>query len=235
MRCLLFKGNAVTKTFGLYKHEGIKAEVAPSLLIRDAKDCWGEEEIQMGLLIECRPLAVLDGADEEASLEPFEEFTGHSAMFDPVRWWRALQFLEALPVIEDDLLHFGIYWGTDRDPDSSFKHYADALRQAVGDQQYDEIMSRPVPQEIIRCSLCPLRCIGRDRRAHDPLEPGTSQDRGQASRLLAGVCRGEGSDRDSLRAVPVCLCRSPGMPLCARPEAEGVDLTPGRVANSSVR
>jgi len=148
MRRTLFKGTTSTKTFGLYKHERIEAEVMPSLIVREAKNCWDEEEIQMGILLECRPLVVQGGADEEASLEPFEEFNGHSAMLDPVRWWRALQFLEALPIIKDDLFYFGI-WGIDRDPDSSFRNYTDELRQAVGDQQYDEIMSRPVPEVII--------------------------------------------------------------------------------------
>ena len=133
MRRDLFKGNTSTKTFDLFEHWKIEAEVTPFLLMRDAKDCWGKEEIQMGILLECRPLAVLDGADEEASLEPFEEFNGYSAMLEPIRWWRALQFLEALPIVKDDLFHHGIYWGTDRDPDSSFKSDVDALRQAVGD------------------------------------------------------------------------------------------------------
>ena len=149
MRRDLFKGTTSTKTFDLFEHWSIEAEVTPSLIMRDAKGCWDEEEIRMGILLECRPLAVLDGADEEASLEPFEEFNGHSVTLDPVRWWRVLQFLEVLPIIKEDLFHNGIYWGIDRDPDSSFKSDVDALRQAVGDQQYHEIMSRPVPQEMI--------------------------------------------------------------------------------------
>jgi hypothetical protein len=149
MKRVLFKGNVLMKRFDLYNRRGIEVEMVASLIIRDAKGCWGEDEMHMGILLECAPLTVLDSTDGEISLEPFEEFNGHSAMFDPVRWWRALQFLEALPIIKDDLFHFGIYWGIDRDPDSSFKNHTDELRQAVGSEQYDEIMSRPVPEVIL--------------------------------------------------------------------------------------
>lgn len=150
MRRVLFKSNPLTKQLDLSDRRGIEAEVVPSLLLRDAKNCWDEDEVQMGILLECTPLAMCSAdGDEESSLSPFEEFNGHGCMLNPVRWWRALQFLEALPIVSDGLLHFDIYWGTDRHPDSVFKNRVDALRQAVGDEQYDKIMRRPVPQEII--------------------------------------------------------------------------------------
>lgn len=161
MRRVLFKGNTLTKQFDLYSRRGIEVEMTSTLVLRDAKDCWGEDEMQMGILLECIPQAVLDGADGETHLEPFEEFNGHGSLLDPVRWWRALQFLEALPVIEDSLFHFGIYWGIDRDPDSSFKNHTDELRQGVGSELYDKIMSRPVP-EVILALLIRMADEGQD-------------------------------------------------------------------------
>ncbi len=149
MRTILFKGNASTKKFELYNHRGVEAEVTPLIITEDAKDCWGKDEIRMGLLLECTSLTVLDGADEETSLEPFEEFNGYSAMYNPILWWRALQFLEAMPVI-GEIFDLEIYLGAGRYvPDSHFQRAVGEVREAVGDRNYEAIMSRSVPKEII--------------------------------------------------------------------------------------
>lgn len=153
MRTILFQGNTVIKQIDLYSHRGILAEVTPFVATKDAEDeddedARDEAEVQMGLLLQCTPLALLDDAHADASLEPFEVFWGHEAMCNPIFWWRAVQCVEAMPVLKDiDDLYWGV--GRRREPDGPFQREITNVRNAVGEQNYQKIMQHPLPAEII--------------------------------------------------------------------------------------
>ena len=142
MRRTLFPSKTLTKTLHrFHRQEDFKAEIALSIITQDAKNCWDEDEVRMGILLQYSD-------PDDGSLR--EEFSGLTdAMFDPIRWTRAMWILEALPVIDDMLFNCDLFWGIGHETSTIFQRAATRVRQAVGDQAYQEIMTRAIPQEVI--------------------------------------------------------------------------------------
>ena len=159
MRQTLFPSKTCTKTLHrFHRQEDVEAEITLSIIIQDAKNCWDEDEVHMGILLQYRDPD--DGSECEA-------FNGsNDAMFDPIRWTRALWILEALPVIDEMLFKCDLFWGIGRKTSTIFQRAAGRVRQAVGDQAYQEIMTRPIPQEVIDLLI---RVVDEGQNVHSAL------------------------------------------------------------------
>lgn len=160
-RRILFQGTPSVKTVNHYSHLSVDAVVTPLVVIQDGKDAWEDDELHWGLVLQCVPQSVLEDAreeeeDVESALEPFEIDTTFSAWSNPVRWWRALQLLEAMPVLDHRNLELDLWIATGRpDPDDTFDHsLIQELRDTFAEGfTYEEIMARPVPLEITQLTL----------------------------------------------------------------------------------
>lgn len=132
-------------------------EMTPQLVLQQTEEA--EEELLMGFLFYCKPLALCEETLRTGTSilpEPYEQDTLLPGRMDPVRWWRALQLLEAIPVINENILPLkllisDLFLATRRHEPGSYVQMATAraLNALAPDQSYDEIMSRSVPIEII--------------------------------------------------------------------------------------
>lgn len=182
-RRILFQGTPTVKTVKHYSHLNVEAVVTPLVVLQDGKDAWGEDELCWGLVLQCIPQSVLENARAEEedvvhALEPFEIDNTFSAWSNPVRWWRALQLLEAMPTLNHRNLGLNLWIATGRpDPDDTFDQ--DSIQELRGTLEkgfvYEEIMARPVPSEILQLTL-QLLDEGQDMNVHDltdEIEAGT--------------------------------------------------------------
>jgi hypothetical protein len=157
MRRVLFQGSPMKKTYMAPSMSPAMLEITPQMILQQTEEA--EEELLMGFLFHCRPQSLSEETQRiETSIlpEPYEQDTLLPDRMDPVRWWRALQLFEATPVVNEnilplDLLLANLFLATRRHEPGSYvqKVTARALRALAPDQSYDEIMSRPVPIEII--------------------------------------------------------------------------------------
>ena len=142
MRHTLFPSTTLTKILHhFHRREDVEAEITLSIITQDAKNCWDEDEVRMGILLQ------YSDPDNGSLLEEFSGLT--DAMFDPIRWTRAMWILEALPVIDEMLFNCDLFWGIGHESSTIFQRAAERVRQAVGDQAYQKIMARPIPQEVV--------------------------------------------------------------------------------------
>ncbi len=133
----------------------MQAQVTPLLVLEDTVGMWGETQVSMGLLLHCTPITLLEEGDDdkELTLEPLEIFAELSRLIDPVRGWRALHILEALPRVEDRFFFLDLFIATERDePDDTYhQRIQQEMRAKFEDPHtYDEIMSRAVPMTILQ-------------------------------------------------------------------------------------
>jgi hypothetical protein len=186
MRRILFQGTPTVKVVKHYTHPNVEAEVTPLIVIQDGKDAWEDNELHWGLVLQCTPRSVLadaryeQGENPTNALEPFEVNTTFSAWSNPVRWWRALQLLEAMPVLDHRNLDLGLWIATDRsDKDDTFAQdrIEELCSTFVAGYSYEEIMARPVPMEILQLTVQlvdeGLDMYGVQRDLTDEIEAGT--------------------------------------------------------------
>ncbi|MGH2496518.1 MAG: hypothetical protein ACRDIV_17610 [Ktedonobacteraceae bacterium] len=142
MRRTLFPAKTLTKILHhLGRQEDFEAEITLSIITQDAKNCWDEDEVRMGILLQ------YSDPDDGSAREVFNGL--NDSMYDPIRWTRAIWVLEALPVINLTLFNCDLFWGIGHESSTTFQRVAAKVRQAVGDQAYREIMARPIPMEVI--------------------------------------------------------------------------------------
>lgn len=142
MRQTLFPSTTCTKKLHhFHRQEDFEAEITLSIITQDAKNCRDEDEVRMGILLQ------YSDPDDGSLLEAFNGIT--NAMFDPIRWTRAMWVLEALTIIDDMLFGYDLFWGIGHEASTLFQWAAERVRQAVGDQAYQEIMARPIPKHAI--------------------------------------------------------------------------------------
>lgn len=157
MRRILFQGITVKKLTNHYSHPKVEAEVTPLIVIQDGKDAWGDDELHWGLILQCTPQALLEVVkDTTATLAPFEIDSTFSGWDNPVRWWLALQLLETMPILNHRNLGLHLWIATGRpDPDDSLDlSIIEELRGTLaGGYSYEEIMSRPVPMEVVDLTI----------------------------------------------------------------------------------
>jgi len=181
MRRILFQGTTAVKVIHHYSHPKVEAEITPLIVVQDGKDAWGDDELHWGLILQCTPRTLLEEAGDPANaLEPFEIDSTFSAWSNPVRWWRALQLLEAMPTLGRRNLGLHLWIATGRpDPDDDFdQNVIEELRSTLGEgHDYEEIMSRPVPMDIIKLTI---QLVDEEQDMHgmeyditDELEAGT--------------------------------------------------------------
>jgi hypothetical protein len=157
MRRVLFQGSPIKKTYIAPGMSSAMLEMTPQLILQQTEEA--EEELLMGFLFHCRPLSLsaeIQRTETSILPEPYEQDILLPDRMDPVRWWRALQLFEAIPVVNEnilplDLLLANLFLATRRHEPGSYVQMvtARALNALAPDQSYDEIMSRPVPIEII--------------------------------------------------------------------------------------
>src|SRR5579859_2005075 len=185
-RRILFQGTSSVKQIKHYTHPYVEAEVTPIAVIQEGKNVWGEDELLWGLVLQCVPRSVLadarydEGEEQIRALEPFEIDNTFSAWSNPTRWWRALQLLEAMPVLDHRNLGLDLWIATDRpDPEDTFEQrIIEELRSTLAEgYNYEEIMGRPVPLEMIQLTI---RLVDEGQDMHgaqcdltDEIEAGT--------------------------------------------------------------
>jgi hypothetical protein len=157
MRRVLFQGTPMKKTHIAPSVPPVVLEMTPQLVLQQADEA--EEEPLMGFLFHCRPLVLCEETLPTGTNilpKPFEQDALLPGRMDPIRWWRALQLFEAIPVVNEHLLPLklllsDLFLATRRHEPGSYvqKVTASARNTLSPDQSYDEIMRRPVPIEII--------------------------------------------------------------------------------------
>ncbi|MBA2679682.1 MAG: hypothetical protein H0U76_14945 [Ktedonobacteraceae bacterium] len=155
MRRTLFLGSSSTKALHHSGHPEMKARITPSILLEDRLTDRNTSETRMGILLYCTPTKVLREEDGTC-LEPFEIFNGHAAWIDPVRWWRALQLIEAMPCITSRVFRLNLFLAAGRyeRDDLHYQEIVAIVRQAMTDPSlYEEIMARPVPTNVVALTI----------------------------------------------------------------------------------
>ncbi len=157
MRRILFQGTTAVKVIHHYSHPKVEAEITPLLVVQDGKDAWGDDELHWGLILQCTPRTLLEEAGDPANaLEPFEIDNTFSAWSNPIRWWRALQLIEAMPTLDHRNIGLHLWIATERpESDDDFdRGVIEELRNTLGEgYDYEEIMARPVPREITQLTV----------------------------------------------------------------------------------
>lgn len=102
--------------------------------------------------MQCTPLKLLTEENPQEHEASFELVGLTSAFNDLILWWRTLQLLEALPVIDDTHFYIDLFIAAGRaDADDDYEQQIiQEIRSLLGDACYEEILCRPVPLEIIR-------------------------------------------------------------------------------------
>lgn len=157
-RRILFQGPVARKMVKHYAHPHIEAEVIPLVVIQEGKNPWGDDELRWGMILQCLPQPVLKARGKEGKdlLTPFEIDITFAGWSNPVRWWRALQLLDAIPVLDHRNLGLALWIATDR-PDEDDTGDRESIEELCStfreDCNYEEIMARPVPTEIIQLTV----------------------------------------------------------------------------------
>lgn len=157
MRRILFQGTPTVKGVKHYSHPDVEAEVTPLVVIQNGQDVWGDNELHWGLVLQCTPRSVLEEVEDPTeALKPFEIDSTFSAWSNPTRWWRALQLLEAMPVLNHRNLGLNLWIAAGR-PAAADTCDHDRIEELCNTFEegytYEEIMGRPVPLEIVQLSI----------------------------------------------------------------------------------
>lgn len=150
MRSILFRGPTTSKIIRSPSRGEMRATVIPLIVMQEKP-----EETGVGVVLQCQVIESLDGTDWLETDTSFELVDVYAAWIDPVRWWRVLQFVDALSVINERLFHLDLFVAAGRykADDHSRLSVVDEVRCEIerdGTHSYDEIMGRPVPSEIVR-------------------------------------------------------------------------------------
>ena len=155
IRRVLWEGATQEKVVDLSEARGTM-QVTPRIVLTDL-DAWQQEQRRsvrgplMRAYWQVHPytMGIVLACQDVASGEQYEEVVLLMDWYDPIRWWRTMRLLEALPRLEERVLP-SVFWAADRDANALHTFHATTLQEALGGQSvYEALMGERVPQKIV--------------------------------------------------------------------------------------